>query len=350
MGIFIVHIVFYLLLIVLTYLLVNQYQRYAIKKAILDHPNQRSSHKVATPRGGGLVIALLWLFLGCAGFYFYDVLFEDWLVFFVPGVLIFLIGYLDDRYQVRNLWRFLTQIVASVIAIVLFHYHPKLTIAYNVQITSIVWVYGSLFLAFLWSTNLFNFLDGLDGYASTEAIFIFTLTGFIAYHSFAVDVEIAYLAWMVSALCIGFLLLNWPPAKIFMGDVASGFLGFLFVIFAYYLSAKAQVSILLFVYMYSLFWFDATITLIRRICHGDKWYESHNLHAYQRLHQAGYSHLQVLMCNITLNIIIAVLVLWAYFEPEYLPLVGIVELILLTACYLIVERIKPMYEVSHEKN
>ncbi len=339
------HIIFFLLLVLLTYFLVKLYRSYAIQKQFFDYPNQRSSHLTATPRGGGLIITILWLVVGMISWYFFDLNYSDWLLFMLPAMLIMLIGYADDRFEINIKLRFTVQFIAAILAVLLFYFHPEITISQFDSIQLHWLVYLIVLISLVWSTNLFNFLDGLDGYAATEAIFIFTLTGFLIHQSSNADFETAYLAWTISAMSVGFLLLNWPTAKIFMGDVCSGFLGFMFVIFAYYATAKIHVSILLFVYMYGLFWFDATVTLIRRIIKGDKWYQSHNLHAYQRLYQSGFSHLQVLLCNISINLIIAGLVLWAYYQPTYLFVAGMAEICLLIIFYLWVEYKKPMYKI-----
>ena len=200
--------------------------------------------------------------------------------------------------------------------------------------------------AIVWSTNLYNFMDGTDGLAAVEAITVYGVGGFLLWHQAAYPLVVV-VGVIVVTVC-GFLVWNWPKAKIFMGDCGSTFLGFLIMPVALLGYFEYGLSVFVWIILYLFFIMDATLTLIRRILHGDTWHEAHRLHAYQRLHQAGCSHAQVLIAMIGLNLIFSVLALSAVFyalpTSKALALAVVVYLIF----YMIVEYKFPMYSKTSE--
>ena len=167
-------------------------------------------------------------------------------------------------------------------------------------------------LAIIWFINLYNFLDGIDGYASIEAICIaivlFMFTG-------------NNTALLLIASIAGFLFWNRPKAKIFMGDVGSTQLGFILIVLGIYLHNDGQFNFINWILLSTPFWFDATLTLFRRWRNGETLSQAHKKHVYQRLVQVGYDHLQVNMILIGLNIYIAVnLLLISRFNYLIIPL------------------------------
>ncbi len=151
-------------------------------------------------------------------------------------------------------------------------------------------------------------------------------------------------AWVLAATVAGFLLWNWPRAKIFMGDVGSSVLGFLIAVFALAGEVWFDVPMLLWVILYGVFWFDATLTLLRRMAAGERWYAAHRSHAYQRLHHGGgWSHGRILGGTIALNAVLALIALWANVHREELLWAVLVAFIALTVVYAMVERMAPMY-------
>jgi len=146
----------------------------------------------------------------------------------------------------------------------------------------------------VWFINLFNFMDGVDGFASTQAIII-SAVAFI----FTWD-----LSTILLIACItGFLYWNWPGAKIFMGDVGSTQLGFILVVSGIYFHNIVEFSIMNWIMLASPFWFDATLTLFRRIKNGERLSEAHRKHAYQRIVRAGFSHEKVNIFLILINLV-----------------------------------------------
>ncbi|MDP4275203.1 MAG: glycosyl transferase, partial [Bacteroidota bacterium] len=154
--------------------------------------------------------------------------------------------------------------------------------------TSIAWV------AIVWCINLFNFLDGIDGYISTEVIFIggavFLLSG-------------DQTSLLLASATLGFLFWNWQKARIFMGDVGSTLLGFTIAVFAIYHQNHFLLSIPVWLILTSVFWFDATVTLLRRIRNKEQLSVAHRKHAYQRIVQAGFSHQKTVLWALGLNLI-----------------------------------------------
>jgi Fuc2NAc and GlcNAc transferase len=214
----------------------------------------------------------------------------------------------------------------------------------DLGIATIYWGwFGYIFmaLALLWSTNLYNFMDGIDGIAAVEALFVF---GFGGYFFWCSDGhELANIIWSMAAIVMGFLLWNKPPAKIFMGDVGSTLLGFLVVLFSLIGEVWYKVPFLLWVILYGIFLFDATATLLRRIMHGDTWYQAHRSHAYQRMQLQQWSHGKIILGIIIINIVLATLALLAFYFPHYMLILLIIAIIMLFVCYMFVEKLQSMY-------
>ncbi len=325
---------------ILSYISVGLYRSYAIKKSILDHPNHRSSHSMPTPRGGGVVFPVLWgVFLVVS--YFIGFIDGSYLLLFLPVTFIIsLVSFLDDKYQVAARFRFFVQLGVAIYSLFIMGGFPE----FNLGLLTINWGwFGSVFICIvlLWSINLYNFMDGIDGIAAIEALFVLGVGGYFVWDAGGHD--LAMVVWSMAAIVCGFLLWNKPPAKIFMGDVGSTLLGFLVVLFAIIGERKYNVPALLWVILYGVFWFDATLTLIRRFIHGDKWYQAHRLHAYQRLQLQNWSHSKIIMGVAIVNIVLAVLANFAYNFPQYMLLALLGGGVILAIGYMVVEKTQPMY-------
>jgi len=336
------------LLVVVSYVFVGIFRSYAIRKNLLDHPNSRSSHSIPVPRGGGIIISALW-----AAFllmlYFMDGIEASYVFLFLPPVfLISLVSFFDDKYRVAARWRMLAHLIAVIYCLVVMGGFPSI----NLGILIIHWSwFGYVFvaLALLWSTNLYNFMDGIDGIAAVEALFVLGVGGYFIWS--AGGYELANIIWAVAAIVTGFLLWNKPPAKIFMGDVGSTVLGFLVVLFAIIGEKKYNVPVLLWVILYGVFWFDATLTLARRLINGDKCYQAHRVHAYQRLQLRGWSHGRILLGVSGINMLLVGFAFLAFYFSQYMIASLVGSLIVLLASYLFVEKMQPMYsrEEVYEK-
>ncbi|MDU9029249.1 MraY family glycosyltransferase [Pseudomonas mediterranea] len=270
-------------------------RRYALRRSLIDIPNVRSSHSVPTPRGGGVAIVLCFLIALPIGGGDEGVL----LAIFGAGAGVALLGFLDDHGHVAARWRLLGHFCAAAWALFwLGGGVPPLNV---LGMTLDLGVAGYVCAAFylVWMLNLYNFMDGIDGIASIEAIsaclgacLLYWVGGF----------ESLIVAPLLLAVAVaGFLYWNFPPARIFMGDAGSGFLGIILGLLS--LQAAWVSSKLLWVWLILLgvFIVDATVTLIRRLIRGDKVYEAHRSHAYQFASRRYGRHLPVTLGVAAIN-------------------------------------------------
>lgn len=320
-------------------LLTGIVRQYALRRALIDFPNTRSSHTAPTPRGGGLSIALICLpaftLLGLT-----NVLSAGAAAALaVGGVLIALVGWLDDHQDVRPRWRLLAQFVAAGSAVYFMGGLDSIVVGtWNVTLG----LAGSLLAVagLVWVTNLFNFMDGVDGLAAAEAIAVTGIGGLLLLGAGATG--LATSALLIAAAASGFLVWNWPPARIFMGDVGSGLLGYLLGVLALLGEATGTVPLLLWLTLLGVFVFDATVTLFRRILRRERWYEPHRSHAYQRAVQAGWSHRQVTTSILLLNGVLGALAVAAWLRPASVVPVLVVASAILWGSYRFVGSRKPV--------
>ena len=263
---------------------------FAHKKELFDHPNERSSHTVATPKGGGLAI-MVSFYTVLTLLFFNDKVDIGLFLALLSGLPVLAISLIDDLYPLSSRLRFGVQLFSAATA--LYFLGGITALDFGLFSLHGIWLNLIALIGIIWITNLYNFLDGIDGYASSEALFV----GGAAYLLF--DSETALFLAVASG---GFLLLNWHKASIFMGDVGSAPLGFIFAILI--LKDAGSVDFVAWLMLLSLFWFDATYTLLRRAKRKEKLSEAHKKHAYQRLTQAGFSHSSVVLLAMALNLLI----------------------------------------------
>jgi Fuc2NAc and GlcNAc transferase len=274
---------------------------YTLRKSILDIPNERSSHQVPTPRGGGIAIVITFLLSMFAMGYFGTIPANLVWALAGGGMLIALIGFLDDVYSVTPLVRFCIHFLAAAWAVYWLHGFPLLAIGtWKIAMHAM----GSIFamIGIIWCVNFYNFMDGIDGLAVSEGIFV-AIASTLALWMLGAT-ELAALFLIFTACMGGFAIWNWPPAKIFLGDVGSGFIGFVFATLALYTANQAYLPILFWCILLAIFLLDTTFTLIHRMILKKKWYAAHCEHAYQKLISYGATHLQVTMSIILLNCLI----------------------------------------------
>ena len=330
---------------ILSWLLASRVRLYALDR-LLDVPNERSSHSVPTPRGGGLAIA----FTALGGIILAAVLhWVDWnltIALVGGGAMIAAIGWIDDHRNLPALTRFAVQFISAGWAIYWLGGLPSLSIG---SATLHMGVVGSILgvIGIVWAINLYNFVDGIDGLAAGEAISTGVIGGLILLAMG--QTGLATVSLIIAAANAGFLPLNWAPARLFMGDVGSGMLGYLFAVLAIASENSGAMPLLLWVLLLGAFVFDATVTLCRRIAHGERWYHAHHSHAYQRMVQAGKSHAQVSSTILVINLVLAILATVAWLRPAlFLMAIG-AGTVLLSIIYLSVERVRPMHAPSHSR-
>lgn len=297
-----------------SYVIVVAVRYFAHRHEIMDIPNERSSHTGSVPRGGGLAIVLVTL-VGIWGYsIFYPLVAPLSLAAYTVGaILIAAISWLDDLYSQPNWLRFSIHSIAAVLAIYGFGYLPLQHVlpgnASVIQtlsvITTFIWIVGL--------TNAYNFMDGIDGIAGGQAVVAGTawmLLGWLTGHPLIVAFGL-----LLAASTTGFLVHNWPPARIFMGDVGSAFLGFTLATLPLIFNNKIDINLrglsagfaaMIFVWP---FVFDSTFTFLRRLRRGEHVFSAHRSHLYQRLVITGRTHRFVSLLYIALAMIGAVLAL-----------------------------------------
>jgi Fuc2NAc and GlcNAc transferase len=288
-------------------------RKIATKRNILDIPNIRSSHIQPVPRGGGLAIAISW-YVAIIILTLFKEIQTNLFLAIICSIPVATVGLLDDVLNISPKIRLIVQILSSALAVYFLGGLKSIDLGFTILHSSYIFSFAAI-LGIVWFTNLFNFLDGIDGFVSLEIIYI----------SFAACLILGLkLPLILAASTIGFLLWNWQPAKIFMGDVGSTLLGFTVGIFAIYYQNTNESSVVIWLMLASLFWFDATITLFRRWRNHEKLSVAHRKHAYQRMVQFGFSHQKTVIYSGVINLSIMGLTWLAVLNPTILiPLFAI---------------------------
>lgn len=321
-----ISILIFLFSVFITYLIIIIANRYNI----IDMPNARSSHVVPTPRGGGLAIVLSW-YIGITYLWVTNYILSELYFALISGVLLAIISLIDDLISISPKFRLVIQILTAVTALFFlegfeFISNENFNLTYKLLINLVV------VIGMVWFINLYNFLDGIDGYASIEAIFI-ALAIFLFTGNFILLVLVASTS--------GFLVWNWPKAKIFMGDIGSTQLGFVFIVLGIYFHNNSQFSFWFWVLLTSPFWFDASYTLFLRWRNKEVLSQAHKKHIYQRIVQSGFSHLKTDLYLVIINIVIFVIVLALYKFKLHVIIGFIVILMLLFIISKLVNKRKP---------
>jgi Fuc2NAc and GlcNAc transferase len=260
----------------------------ASRHGLLDLPNERSSHTAPTPRGGGIAIVIASGFgLGLLGAFGAV---EPTLIGAVlgGGIAVATVGFMDDRQRLSATVRLAVHAIAAVCALVVLGGLPVMQI--GATLFRFGWggfAIGAL--GIIWVLNLFNFMDGIDGIAATEAVFVLAGGALLSRIS-GTGVAASNGALVIGAASLGFLLWNWAPARIFMGDVGSGYLGYVIAVLAIASARDNPAALAAWLILGGVFFCDATVTLIRRLLRGERVSQAHRSHAYQRLARRWQSH------------------------------------------------------------
>jgi len=275
---------------VLSLVLTAGLRRYALAKSIIDVPNARSSHAVPTPRGGGVAIVLAFLLALTVLSVKSGVDLAGLVALGGAGALIAIIGFMDDHGHIAARWRLLGHFLAAAWALAWLGGLPVLGV-FGLEL-DLGW-FGAIIAAFylVWLLNLYNFMDGIDGIASVEAISA-CLGACLLYWLGGFD-QLLMLPLLLAMAVAGFLYWNFPPARIFMGDAGSGFLGVTLGILSLQAAWVSSQLFWCWIILLGVFIVDATYTLIRRLSRGDKVYEAHRSHAYQFASRRHGKHLPV---------------------------------------------------------
>ena len=282
--------------LVLTWLSCFFYKSVANRLGFLDHPDTRSAHELPIVTGAGIVLV----------FWFYVALCLLWQIGSVPtnifisslgGLPIALVGFADDVKKLR--WQVRASVHVMCSAWCIFWVGFPIIRVFGLSIEPNL--FGSVFgvIALLWLINLYNFMDGIDGLAASEVIFV-CMAGFLLAEVQVRDWVI--IIYLLVAISFGFLLFNWPPAKLFMGDSGSGFLGFMLGLLVL---AYDNVSLWSWITLLGYFITDACLTIVTRLLRGEQIYNAHSQHAYQHI-------TRIIGKKKTLYAVVAINVFWLF--------------------------------------
>jgi len=307
-------LLFFLCAFLLSWGLTAYLLRFASRHQLVDSPNQRSLHTQPTPIIGGLamLISLVSTTL-IASIWMPNLLLVLPNQFWMPLLLVASISYLDDCRPISAGWRLLVHFIAALWLLTLVEQWPIWIQCISLPMVAITlptflkFLFSMLFI--MWMVNLYNFMDGMDGFAGGMAVIGFGTLAVVGYTAGAQ--EFAFLNGLIVAVALGFLMLNFPPAKVFMGDTGSSSLGYLAALMSLWGASLGLYALWIAVLIFSPFIVDATVTLIRRFLEGEKVWQAHRTHYYQRLVRLGWGHRKtvlwqyVLMAACSLSALVA---------------------------------------------
>ena len=308
----------FILITILSYFSVYLIRRYAERRQILDHPNERSSHIIPTPRGGGL--AIVFLVIGTGLWAAREAGWSRSLVYLICGLVIAWLGWRDDVRSLPARVRFAVQGLVAAVSIYGLGYFKAVTIPLfgELQLGMV-----GVIITFLWIvglTNAYNFMDGIDGIAGGVA-----LAGALGWMLLASHMQNSFVFWIALAIAagsLGFLGHNWSPAKIFMGDVASTFLGYTFAVLPLLSATRGGDALMLGTLLMWTFIMDSGLTFFQRLFRGEKLLYGHRSHLYQRLVIGGYQHAAVSTLYILLTLLAGLLsYAWSWGQAYAPPLI-----------------------------
>ena len=298
------------------------YTKIAFKKGIISNPNYRTLHEKPMPRGGGVVFAssfIIGLFLF---WYFGSISTSLFLILGIGGLAAAFSGFLDDIKNLRASRKLILQLLLSSWVVYLLGGGPLLFITY---INSFVLIL--LTIIFLtWIINAYNFMDGIDGMATSGAIFVFgTMLLVLFLTSSNVSLIIVFILLLSSVGA--FMFFNWPPATIFMGDSGSIFLGYTFGSLILITIESGDISVWSWLIVFSYFFADTTVTQVMRLILVKKWYLAHRSHAYQNLARITQSHLKIVKGLMLYNVLwVLPLTLWSALQPQTSLLAAVIAI------------------------
>ena len=271
-----------------------------LKKNFLSKPNKRSSHFTPIPTGGGISFVLV----SCFFSYFSGFLLP---LYCLPLAII---GFLDDKFRVPAYLRYIFQL-GTVLCILKRSENIEnlvLNLNHNEYLLCLLFfiIFGTAII------NFINFMDGLDGFICLNMILVFSFSAFIINNA---------IFFIVSSL-VGFIFWNWAPAKVFMGDVGSTYLGAL--LFGIIVNANNLLNSFSVFIIISPILCDALICVIRRLLIGQNIFKAHKMHLYQRLNQAGFSHSLVTLLYFTMSLILLIAVILVNSYYIYLFLLPVI--------------------------
>jgi Fuc2NAc and GlcNAc transferase len=281
-----------------SYLLTRAMLAYCRRVQMMDVPNERSSHTTPTPRGGGVAIVLSSLAAIVMGVLTGRVSNDLGLAMLIACGLVAAIGFWDDRHPLPPEVRFLGQALAAGVLVWMIG-TPRSVDFFLFQVTA--WQPAVLsVIALIWLINLTNFMDGIDGLAAAECVFVMGVRGGLL--AISGDHALVYSCFGLAAAAGGFLLLNWPPARIFMGDVGSGYIGVACGALLLADIVREPAHLWVWLILLGTFLADSMVTLLRRVAARKRVWEAHRSHAYQHVSR-GWGHGRTTKAYLMVNLL-----------------------------------------------
>lgn len=299
-------------------------------RRVLDVPGARSLHALPTPTSGGIGI-LAGLLLAGAALRAGSALDESWCLVLLLACGLSLLGFADDRRGLSVGFRLIAQLMAAVILLASLwpEIHGSGRAVFLLPVC-LLWLVGF--------TNLFNFMDGIDGFAAVQAVFAGATAAVLASLQGASHDAVLLLAALAAA-ALGFLPWNWPVARLFMGDAGSLLLGFLFAASGLLSVLRADLSWVVWLILWLPFVVDGTLTLLRRALQKKPLTNSHREHAYQRYALGSGSHRHVTLALLALDVFW--LLPYAFLAVLFPDQAGSLLLVAALPCFLIFIRSPP---------
>lgn len=293
----------------------------ALKTNRLDVPNERSSHTSPTPRGAGLAIVVAFL-LGLVALSIDNSISDEvFLAIAIPGLVVALIGWLDDRGHLTSAkWRLIGHFACASLAVWLTGGLPELPLANSTIDFGLAGNIAAVFYL-VWMLNLFNFMDGIDLITGVQTVT--TSAGVAMLLLISTESDLWKIFAVLTASILGFLFFNLPPAKIFLGDVGSGFIGFTTAVVSLVVAEDEPLVAWAMIVLLGVFVTDATVTLLRRLLAHEHVYVAHRTHAYQHLSKKLNSHLPVSLGIGAINLFFLLPIAWLVVESEIVPIFGL---------------------------
>ncbi len=269
--------------------------RYGYKISLIDFPNERSSHSKPTPRGGGIGIWITYTLIGVFVFKHQSI------IFISSGIG--LLGLLEDCFNLSSKLRLTIQIICATIVVYSCTKITVMPIEIIFFLSSVLFVVGT--------TNFYNFMDGINGIAGLTGVVAFGLIALFSYY-IAHDFEVTLVCISIASACIGFLPFNLPNARLFMGDVGSLLLGFVFALFVIKLSFSINEFMCLIMFLCA-FYADAIITIYYRYKKGENLMQAHRKHLYQYLsNELGFTHGKISLLYTFIQLLFGLVAFYAY--------------------------------------
>jgi len=334
---------FVAVIIVVSWFAIGRLIDYLVARDIVDRPDHRTLHKGAVPRGGGIVIIAGMLISLTVSALLGDrpLLFSSLCLTILSWSLL---SWYDDTRGLSAKFRLLVQLLIAITSVFAFGWvsHIHNVNSFSLELS---WLGPVLtVIGLVWMANLYNFMDGLDGLAASQAI-VASLTLSFWFYMFG-DIQLFIILLVLAALNYGFLLWNWNPAKIFMGDIGSiglgAFFGLIFVIGV----TRYDVSILSFFSLFAVFIADSTITIIMRAYRREKIWQPHKKHYYQRLANAGCSHSSIAVAELILMIICSLLATFGLIYHDMIAVSITTIVIVFLVCVVVVHLIERRHSHS----